>query len=135
MHRRLSPPVVLSLALSACSLTPGYLRPQMDIPEGWSSAPSAPLHQTQLPFWQALSDAGLNHVMEVALVQNLDLQAALHRVEQARAQAEVAGAELRPSLDASGGASQQYQKQADISRWQGLAHLRALVKITFTLVE
>ena len=29
--------LMLSLALSACSLTPGYLRPQMDIPEGWSA--------------------------------------------------------------------------------------------------
>jgi len=46
-----------------------------------------------------------NRVIEAALAQNLDLEAALHRIEQARAQAKVAGSALYPSIDASTGAS------------------------------
>jgi outer membrane protein, multidrug efflux system len=117
--------LILLLAFSACSLTPGYVRPQMDIPEDWSAAadPPPPSQRENPPFWQAFGDAGLNRVMEVALAQNLDLQAALHRVEQARAQAKIAGAPLFPSLDASGGATQDYQEVGNASRWQGLATL------------
>src|SRR5262249_28008164 len=65
----------------------------------------------------------LNRVVQIALAQNLDLQAALHRIEQARAQAKIAGATLLPSLDASGGATQNYQEIGNTSRWQGLATL------------
>ncbi|MGH7965264.1 MAG: TolC family protein, partial [Candidatus Binatia bacterium] len=123
MRKHLVTTVVLSLALSACSLTPGYLRPQTDIPESWSTVSNTALQQEEPFFWQAFESEDLNRVMEVALAQNLDLQAALHRVEQAHAQAKVAGAALLPSLDASGGASQNYQEVADTSRWQGLTTL------------
>jgi NodT family efflux transporter outer membrane factor (OMF) lipoprotein len=115
---------VLSLALSACSLTPDYVRPQMGIPEQWSNTSTPPLPRSKEPsFWLAFENEDLNHLMEVALAQNLDLQAALHRIEQARAQAKVAGAALLPTLDASGNATQNYQELGDTSRWQGLAAL------------
>ncbi len=39
------------------------------------------------PFWQDLGSADLNRLIDNALAQNLDLEAALHRIEQARAQA------------------------------------------------
>jgi NodT family efflux transporter outer membrane factor (OMF) lipoprotein len=125
MYKHLTLATMLSLALSACSLTPEYVHPQMDIPKDWSAVSNTtpPSQQGQSSFWQAFGDEGLNRVMEVALAQNLDLQAALHRVEQARAQAKIAGAPLVPSLDASGGTSQNYQEVGNTSRWQGLATL------------
>jgi multidrug efflux system outer membrane protein len=125
MYKYLIITLTFSLALSACSLTPGYQRPQIDIPEGWSAVSNTPLpsQQEEPPFWQEFANEDLNRVVKTALAQNLDLQAALHRVEQARAQAKVAGAALLPSLDASGGASQNYQEGADTSRWQGLVTL------------
>ena len=125
MHKHLAITLTLSLALSACSLTPGYLRPQMDIPEGWSAVSNTtrPSQQEEPPFWQEFANEDLNRVVNVALAQNLDLQAALHRIEQARAQARIAGAALLPSVDASGGATQNYQEVGNTSRWQGLATL------------
>jgi len=125
MHTHLAITLTLSLALSACSLTPEYVRPQMDIPEDWSAVSNTTrsYQQEGPPFWQAFENEDLNRVMEVALAQNFDLQAALYRVEQARAQAKVAGAPLWPSLDASGGAERRYQDTQNETRWQGLATL------------
>jgi len=112
---------MISLGLSACSLIPNYQRPQMAIPDGWSVSSAAPLSEGEaLPFWQALGSEDLTRVMKVALAQNLDLQAALHRIEQARAQAKVAGAPLWPSIDASGGLSRNYQETSVASPWRGL---------------
>ena len=112
MRRHLvSGTMALSLALSACSLAPNYQRPDMALPQGWSSVDGvglAPLPSTT-PFWQELGSTDLNRLIDLALAQNLDLEAALQRIEQARAQAKVAGAALYPSVDASGTASRIYQ--------------------------
>jgi multidrug efflux system outer membrane protein len=106
--------VALSLALSACSLAPDYQRPQMAIPAGWSGvAGVGATQQNTTPFWQELGSADLDRMIENALAQNLDLEAALHRIEQARAAAKVAAAPLYPSINASGAASRIYQDPQD----------------------
>jgi NodT family efflux transporter outer membrane factor (OMF) lipoprotein len=113
--RRLFGTVALSLALSACSLAPTYERPQMTLPTGWSSVAGVGVAQQNptTPFWQELGSADLNRLIDNALAQNLDLEAALHRIEQARAQAKVAGAPLYPAVNASGSASRTYQDSQD----------------------
>ena len=99
--------LAVSLALSACSLAPTYERPQMTVPGGWSDV--AGIGHTQVnpsvPFWQELGSADLNHLIDNALAQNLDLEAALHRIEQARAQAKSSAAPLYPTITASGSAA------------------------------
>ena len=76
----------VSLALSACSLAPEFQRPQMAMPGGWSNVSGVGLksEQSTLAFWQELGSEELNRVIEAALAQNLDLEAALHRIEQAK---------------------------------------------------
>jgi NodT family efflux transporter outer membrane factor (OMF) lipoprotein len=108
--------VALSLALSACSLAPNYERPQMALPTGWSGVAGVGVAERNptTPFWQELGSADLDRLIDNALAQNLDLEAALHRIEQARAQAKVAGAPLYPTLNASGSASRSYQDPRDI---------------------
>jgi multidrug efflux system outer membrane protein len=103
--------IFLSLTLSACSLAPNYQRPQMAIPGGWSTVSGVGMNDqpSTTPFWQELGSANLDRLIELALAQNLDLEAALHRIEQARAQAKVAAAPLYPSISASGSASRTYQ--------------------------
>ena len=121
----LSSTVLGSLVLSACSLAPNFQRPQMAVPDGWSSVPGIALksQQNPSPFWEDLGSEDLTRVMKVALAQNLDLTAALHRIEQARAQVKVAGAPLYPSLDASGGTSRSFQDPVNVSAARGLGSI------------
>jgi outer membrane protein, multidrug efflux system len=107
--------VALSLALSACSLAPNYQRPDMAIPAGWSSVAGISVNaQTNpTPFWRELGSTDLDRLVELALAQNLDLVAALQRIEQARAQAKVAAAPLYPTVNASGSASRTFQDPQD----------------------
>ena len=113
------------MALSACSLAPEFQRPQMAVPGGWSNVSGVGFKsdQSTQPFWQELGSEELNRVIEVALAQNLDLEAALYRIEQARAQAKVAGSALYPSIDASAGASRTYQDQNNTTAARGLGSI------------
>jgi outer membrane protein, multidrug efflux system len=117
--------VLVALALSACSLAPEFQRPQVAMPEGWSrvSGVGATARQSTSPYWQELGSEELNRVIEVVLAQNLDLEAALHRIEQARAQAKVAGSALYPSIDASAGASRNYQDSGNTTAARGLGSI------------
>jgi outer membrane protein, multidrug efflux system len=118
---RLKSMIALSLILSACSLAPQYQRPEIATPAGWtdvagvgtSDQPSA------LPFWQELGSEELNNVMKIALAQNLDLEAALHRIDQARAQSKIAGSSFFPQIEASGGASRSFQDPRNVSIARG----------------
>lgn len=84
----------------------------MAIPTGWSSGVGT-AHDNGSPFWQDLGSEQLNRLIDNVLAQNLDLEAALHRVEQARAQAKVASAPLYPNVNASGSASRTFQNPQD----------------------
>ena len=110
----------LSLALSACSLAPKYERPQVALPDGWSSvAGVGALQLNTAPFWQELGSAELNRLIANVLAQNLDLEAALHRIEQARATAKIAASVLYPSINASTAASRTYQDPRDSNAARG----------------
>jgi NodT family efflux transporter outer membrane factor (OMF) lipoprotein len=60
--------------------------------------PSPPIDR----WWTGFRDPVLSGIVERALIQNLDLAAALARVDQARAAARRAGAELLPTTDLTG---------------------------------
>src|SRR4026209_795043 len=74
----------IALTLTACSLAPNYQRPQMALPTGWSNVDGVGVAQQTptTPFWQDLGSVDLDRLIEQALAQNLDLEAALHRIEQ-----------------------------------------------------
>jgi len=94
----------------------------MAIPTGWSSSVGT-AHDSGSPFWQDLGSEELNRLIDNVLAQNLDLEAALHRVEQARAQAKVASAPLYPNVNASGSASRTYQNSQDKNAASGGAEI------------
>jgi NodT family efflux transporter outer membrane factor (OMF) lipoprotein len=109
------------LALSACSLAPQYQRPHIAMPTGWSDVAGvgASDRPATLPFWQELGSEELNQIMKMALAQNLDLEAALHRIDQARAQTKIAGSSLFPQIEASAGASRSFQDPRNVSTARG----------------
>jgi outer membrane protein, multidrug efflux system len=117
--------IFTSLTLSACSLAPEFQQPQMAIPEGWSKVPGAgTITQQNTPaYWEELGSEELNRIVNMALAQNLDLEAALYRIDQARAQAKVAGSALYPSVDASAGGSRNYLDSGNTTAARGLGSI------------
>jgi len=106
--------VALSLALSACSLAPNYQRPEMALPTGWSNvAGVGATQQNTSLFWQDLGSVELDRLIDQVLAQNLDLEAALQRIDQARAQAKIASSPLYPNVSASGSSSRTFQNSKD----------------------
>ena len=99
--------VAISLALTGCTvLGPDYQRPATDLPNTYSDAGSAdPQAPVQAAWWTLFGDPALNDLMAQALAGNLDLQAALARVEEAEAALRETGAALVPSVDLDAGAS------------------------------
>lgn len=99
--------LVAALVLSACTTGPDYQRPDYaDTPlhnasllqQRQAAAPMPPLDH----WWDGFGDPVLAEIMQRVLAQNLDLSAALARVEQARAAARIAGARRLPEGDLSG---------------------------------
>ena len=100
--------ITLPLAFAvgcATSPDPSERKPQVEAPDNWSAevatesaatdpAPDAPgwLHQ--------FNDPGLNAVVEDALERNLDLQAAIARLDAARANAKISGSDQYPQFGA-----------------------------------
>lgn len=105
----------IALTLSACSLAPKYQQPDMTIPSGWSNVQGVGVatQPSATPFWQEFGSTDLNRLIETALAENRDLEAALHRIEEARGQAKIAGAPLYPIITASGSGSQTFQDSKD----------------------
>lgn len=105
---------VLLLALGGCAVGPDYAEPTSDLATFHSAdavasrAAIAPAPQIDR-WWEGFNDPELTRIVGQALGQNLDLAAALARVEQARAAAHEAGAQLLPSVNLSAQASRERQ--------------------------
>jgi multidrug efflux system outer membrane protein len=104
---RLAPPrgllIPLVFLLTGCTVGPNYKRPSMDPPTQYRFVGD----QTQaesfadLPWWRVFDDAALQALIREAISRNLDLRAAVARVEIARAQAGIAKSFLYPQVDAA----------------------------------
>lgn len=92
------------LLLTGCSLSPLYERPKIDLPEEWNGAE---LQEPTGKGWTAFNSYELTKLIDQALQQNYDLEAGLQRIEQARANAKIAGSSLWPSVTANASAGRQ----------------------------
>jgi multidrug efflux system outer membrane protein len=96
--------VAASLLLIGCAVGPNYARPQMPTPpeyrfvEGTAQAQSL----ADAPWFQVFDDPTLQALIHEAIGSNLDLRAAVARVEEARARAGIARSFLYPQVDAVG---------------------------------
>ncbi|MBM4108424.1 MAG: efflux transporter outer membrane subunit [Phycisphaerae bacterium] len=110
--------------LQACTLGPDYLRPEVPTPAAFSSLPADPAGLGTVPapgaadiarWWESLHDDTLASLIHRALDRNLDLAVARSRVREARARLGIAGADARPTLDASGSYSRSRQSENTVS--------------------
>jgi NodT family efflux transporter outer membrane factor (OMF) lipoprotein len=110
-----APTLAISLgivaSLSGCVVGPQYKGPPATkltefhntaAIESRQTVTAAPPVET---WWTGFGDPVLTRIVERALAQNLDLAAAIARVDQARAVAREAGAQMLPTVDATGSVS------------------------------
>lgn len=101
--RRLARLALLGLiALTGCAVGPNYEPPQPAVPTQWSAPRPHGGELAQLrDWWTRLDDATLVRLIDVAQRDNPSLEAAVARIEQARANARAIGAGEWPTLTAN----------------------------------
>ncbi len=87
-------------ALAACSVGPAYKRPDIPPPAAWREAPdTAAAVWPAKDWWHGFGSEILDQLIAEAERNNDDLAVAIARVQEADAQARIAGAPLLPSVD------------------------------------
>ena len=107
--------VYVGTVLSGCSVGPVYKRPDVAMPAKWtetasqSGAPAdaAPSVWPAAEWWHGFGSAKLDELMTEARRANDDLAGDIARVQEADAQARIAGAALLPTLDAQATAARE----------------------------
>jgi outer membrane protein, multidrug efflux system len=98
---RISP--ALLLLLGSCVVGPDYRRPEVETPTDWRWKVAEPSdHVPRGEWWRIFGDPALDALEAEAIAGNPGLQAAMFRVEQARANARISRADFYPTLDAAG---------------------------------
>jgi NodT family efflux transporter outer membrane factor (OMF) lipoprotein len=104
---------LLGLAVTGCAVGPDYVAPEPALTAFHNTAAAPNSQSRQRPsldqWWLAFDDPMLVQVVQRALAQNLDLVASVARVQQARAAAAGAGADLLPTVDFGGSATAEHQ--------------------------
>lgn len=103
--------LALALLAQACALTPEYRRPDLPIPDTWRDGGDAQPGAgagIAADWWRHFGSPELDEAIAEALAQNLELEAALQRIAQARAEVRIAGAGLLPTVDTGVNASRTY---------------------------
>lgn len=100
--------VAAATLLAGCVVGPDFHRPETTVPAAWAAAsapgadqaPSRPVPRAYdgRLWWSVFQDPVLDGLVDEAMRQNLDLQAAALRIEEARAQRGAAAAAGRPSV-------------------------------------
>src|SRR6266536_1480469 len=99
---RMSLALALGASITGCAVGPKYHRPTVKL-EPFHNGPSIETRTAVLPappldqWWTGFRDPDLTRIVKRALDENLDLAAAMTRVQQARAAAQGAGAKRMPS--------------------------------------
>jgi outer membrane protein, multidrug efflux system len=97
--------LVAAVILAGCSLTPDYERPSTPIPSNYSVGDDSREPNIAAQWWRAFGNATLDKLVEEANTDNSDRAAAFHRIEQAKASYQIAGAALFPAIDVTADAA------------------------------
>ncbi len=97
----------LVILLSACSVGPDYVRPEMTAPQSWRIEEKESADVANLAWWNGYGDTVLESLIEKALKQNKDLLIAVARIDEYAAQYGVARSEFFPQISAGASFTQQ----------------------------
>jgi multidrug efflux system outer membrane protein len=91
------------ILLSGCAVGPKYQRPNLNVPTDYRGAEAVAdqVSVADLPWWEVFKDEQLKHLVQVALVNNYNLQVAVTRIEQARQISAQARAQYLPFVNYS----------------------------------
>lgn len=106
---RVLPVAAASLLLAGCTVGPNYERPRASVPAAYAEQgrASAASNLDLASWWRSFGDPELDKLVDRAIAQNLDVQAAAARIREARALERAAGAAALPKVDAQSSASRQ----------------------------
>ena len=104
------------IVLTACSVGPAYKRPDIPAPAEWHEVPAndAAAIWPSTDWWHAFGSETLDGLIADAQHNNDDLAVAIARVEEADAQARIAGAPLLPTVDLGANATRQHAQVAGV---------------------
>lgn len=99
--------IIATLVIAGCAQTERVKVPVVELSEHWRTGPTVETNGSS--WWKLFGDATLDSLESQALAENLDIQQAQSRLEQARSAAGISDAALAPTvnLDASVGRVQQ----------------------------
>ena len=120
--RALAGASALSAALAGCTVGPDYERPQMPTPDQFRFVDGPAQAQTlaDTPWFDVFQEPELQALIKEALLNNLDLQAALARVEEARARAGIAKSYYYPQVDGAFNAGWRGSSSDDANRTESV---------------
>ena len=91
--------IIFSIMLTACSVGPNYKEPDFNLPDKYDQQNDTVSSETlDFVWWKNFNDKTLNYLVKKAIFNNKDVGQSLARVNQARALARVARAELLPGF-------------------------------------
>jgi len=104
------------ITLTACSVGPAYKRPDIPPPAEWREVPSSEAAAVwpSSDWWHGFGSQTLDGLIAEAQRNNDDLAEAIARVQEADAQARIAGAPLLPSVDFGADATRQHAQVSGV---------------------
>lgn len=99
---------IMSMFTGCATVGPDYKQPITSFAPAWNSQLKSGLSAEEIDpktletWWKTLNDSALSDLIDRAVACNLDIKKARARVREARAQRGISGANLFPTLDATG---------------------------------
>ena len=104
-------PITLALLLSGCTVGPDFMPPLADFEPDWISGPQSQKDAEATKFdthadpdpdwWKSFNDAELNSLIDRAIAGNLDVQEAVLRIDESRAEETITASAGLPKLSGS----------------------------------
>lgn len=95
--------ILMSFLLCGCAINAPYQKPEINTGTAWKESSTTSQSAPEATWWNDFRSSDLQNLLTRAKQNNTELAASLQRIEQARAQAKIAGANLYPSVGANAG--------------------------------